>query len=102
MNAKKRIVMTLSTVGLAASLAVGGAAVANAAVVSVAGGTWDYGVDYWVMNTHSNYYQGSRLHNSTACSSSQCVGSGWTPPGVLARANVHATWGGNTAWYNLY
>jgi lactococcin 972 family bacteriocin len=102
MKARRKITLALATAGLAASLAVGGAAVAKATTVyPPEGGTWDYGVDYWVMKTWSNYHHPSRVHHSTACSSSACTYSGWVPAGYWSKAERLASWGGNTAYYKV-
>lgn len=102
MKVGRKIALSLATAGVAAGLALGGGAVANATIVYPSqGGTWDYGVDYWVMNTWSNYHHPSRVHHSTACSASACTQSGWVPAGYWSKASRQATWGGNTAYYNV-
>lgn len=102
MKVGRKIALWLATVGVAAGLALGGGGVANATTTYPSeGGTWDYGVDYWVMKTWSNYYHPSRVHHSTACSASACTQSGWVPAGYWSNASRLATWGGNTAYYNV-
>lgn len=100
-NKMNRITRAVSTAVLALGIASAGAAVANAAtnVVSVGGDKWTYGVSSGT--TFSNYYHGSKVHGSTACSSVRCAESPWTPKGRESRASTWATLGGNTAYWRV-
>lgn len=102
MNALRTAMVGLAAADLAVGLGVGGATAANATTeYPSVGGTWNYGVDYLTLRVWSNYHHPSRVHSSMACSASACKGSGWVPAGLWSYAERQATWGGNTAYYNV-
>ncbi|WP_411742030.1 lactococcin 972 family bacteriocin [Raineyella sp. W15-4] len=93
-----RIAKAIATAVVTLGIAAGSAASANATVVPVGGGTWNYGVGGIVW---SNYYHGSKVHGSTACSGVRCVASPWTPQGRWSYASTSATLAGNTAYWRV-
>lgn len=97
---KQSILAGAAGVVASAGLLFGAAAPASAAVETPEGGLWDYGVNYWVLNTWSDYYHETDAHGSTACSANACDESGTVPGGQWSEASISATWGGNTAYYN--
>ncbi|MDU9352108.1 lactococcin 972 family bacteriocin [Staphylococcus aureus] len=83
------------------SLALGISTVTYATAYEYAhGGTWSHGVGskyVW-----SYYYHSSKGHGSTAIGKYESY-SGYTRPGIKAKASATKTfWGINKAYYNVY
>lgn len=96
---KSRIRHCAIILAITGGLLTAGASAANATVTSVGGGTWDYGVNFWISQAYSNYYHPQVAHGSTACNSKVCSRSDPAPRGVWSKASIRATWGGNTAYW---
>lgn len=89
-RSKKHKGHAIAAATLAAGLSLGVTGTAMATVVSVGGGTWDYGIMSVLPGTNwSNYYHPSRVHGSSVTGD---VG--------LVRSVCVA--GGNTSYANAY
>lgn len=98
---QRRLVIGFSSLLAAAGLCFGAVSPAAATIEYPEGGTWEYGVNYWIKQVYSNYHHPSVLHNSTACNGDgKCTTSPAAIPGNWSYASERATWGGNTAYYN--
>lgn len=94
---KKKLKSAVITAMIATTL--GGMAVPVLAhTVNVQGGTWNYGVGSTYV--WSYYSHGGRVHSSSV-KGAYFASSGWTRPGVQARASAQKALWGNQSYYNV-
>lgn len=95
MKKKGRVITALATTGAALALTI---TPALAATVYAQGGTWNYGVG----NTYVwSYYSHNGRTHSASVKGNYSTSSGWTRPGVTARASATKAWTGNQSYYNV-
>ena len=85
----RRVRRSLVGAVLAAALAVGVAPAAQATVVHVGGGTWNYGVESIFPSWNwSDYYHPSRRHRSSVTGDQGLIRSRCTAPGQWSRVRA--------------
>ncbi|MBQ8999834.1 MAG: lactococcin 972 family bacteriocin [Clostridium sp.] len=83
-----------------AGMVLSNSVVAMAATKQVDGGNWGYGTN--LTKCYSNYYHGSKSHNSTAINGNATSSySGQTSAKYTSYASVSRTLKGNTAYYGF-
>lgn len=67
------------------------------------GGLWEWGVHEWssTVLSYSYYSHNERWHYAKACNKARCVDA-TRAPWSTARASLPASFGGNTAHYDVY
>ncbi len=91
-----RVIAGVAALTVAKTVAI--SAPASATVVSVGGGTWDYGAsatDVW-----SYYNHASKTHKSSVVNSRGTKTSGWKVKGVQSLASQQASLTGNHAYWD--
>ena len=97
---KTKNIKKVLTSMLVAGVILSNSIIAMAATVQVDGGTWAYGTN--VTKCYSNYYHGSRAHNSTAINGNATASySGQVSAKNTSYASVSKTLTGNTAYYGF-